>query len=112
MAVTSSIKENYLLRGRLLLEAEEAATALQEDMPYLHTALASTNPELQQACLFPSYQQLAMFAEQHKDLDLSDALELFANRYALQIAAARTSRVYDKDTMREICQRLSRLFQL
>lgn len=54
--------------------------ALQEDMPYLHTALARANPELQQACLFPSYQQLAVFAEQHHHLDLSDALELFADR--------------------------------
>lgn len=54
--------------------------AMQEDMPYLHTALAETNPELQQACLFPSYQQLALFAEQQGNLDLSDALELFAKR--------------------------------
>lgn len=53
---------------------------MQEDMPYLHTALAETNPELQQACLFPSYQQLALFAEQQGNLDLSDALELFAKR--------------------------------
>ena len=56
---------------------------VQEDMPYLHTALASASPELQQACLFPSYQQLAVFAEQHQHLDLSDALELFADRCAL-----------------------------
>ena len=56
---------------------------MQEDMPYLHTALASASPELQQACLFPSYQQLAVFAEQHQHLDLSDALELFADRCAL-----------------------------
>ena len=54
--------------------------AMQEDMPYLHTALAETNPELTQACLFPSYQQLALFAEQHGNLDLSAALELFADR--------------------------------
>ena len=50
-------------------------------MPYLHTALANTNAELQQACLFPSYQQLSLFAERHQNLDLSDALELFADRY-------------------------------
>ena len=54
--------------------------AMQEDMPYLHTALAETNPELQQACLFPTYQQLALFAEQQGNLELSDALELFAKR--------------------------------
>ena len=54
--------------------------AMQEDMPCLHTALAETNPELQRACLFPSYQQLALFAEQHGNLELSDALELFAKR--------------------------------
>ena len=60
--------------------------AVQEDMPYLHTALASANPELQQACLFPSYQQLAVFAEQHQHLDLSDALELFADRCAHMLA--------------------------
>ena len=72
----------------LLLNAPYNPVALQEDMPYLHTALACANPELQQACLFPSYQQLASFAEQHNHLDLSDALELFANRYALLIVAA------------------------
>ncbi len=54
---------------------------MQEDMPYLHTALAGANPDLQQACLFPTYKQLAIFAEQHENLDLSDALELFADRY-------------------------------
>lgn len=55
---------------------------VQEDMPYLHTMLAETNPELAQACLFPSYQQLAVFAQQHEHLGLSDALELFADRYS------------------------------
>ena len=67
----------------MLLLAESCKVqwgAMQEDMPYLHTALAETNPELQQACLFPSYQQLALFAEQQGNLDLSDALELFAKR--------------------------------
>ena len=51
-------------------------------MPYLHTMLVETNPELRQACLFPSYQQLAVFAQQHEHLGLSDALELFADRYS------------------------------
>ena len=78
-----------------LRRPQTAPLAVQEDMPYLHTALASANPELQQACLFPSYQQLAMFAEQHNHLDLSDALELFAERFAPETAAARICCLYD-----------------
>ena len=52
----------------------------QEDMAYLHTCLAAENPVLERACLFPRYQQLALFAEQHEDMNLADAIEQFAER--------------------------------
>ncbi len=52
----------------------------QADMAFLHASLEAENPVLQRACLFPRYQQLALFAEQHPDLNLADALETFADR--------------------------------
>ena len=52
----------------------------QEDMAYLHACLKAENPVLERACLFPRYQQLALFAEQHPDMNLPDALEQFADR--------------------------------
>ncbi|KAK9917692.1 hypothetical protein WJX75_007248 [Coccomyxa subellipsoidea] len=55
----------------------------EEDMAYLHTCLAAENPVLESACLFPRYQQLALFAEQHEDMNLADAIEQFAERATL-----------------------------
>lgn len=52
----------------------------QADMAFLHASLEADNPVLERACLFPRYQQLALFAEQHPDLNLADALESFADR--------------------------------
>ncbi len=53
----------------------------QADMAYLHACLGAENPALERACLFPRYQQLALFADQHPDLNLPDALEQFADRW-------------------------------
>ena len=74
-----SQKRSPQSRARLPIDVTHAA--VQEDMPYLHTALASASPELRQACLFPGYRQVAIFAEQHAHLDLSEILELFADRH-------------------------------
>jgi hypothetical protein len=60
--------------------ARESMAHAQEDMAYLHTCLAAENPVLERACLFPRYQQLALFAEQHEDMNLADAIEQFAER--------------------------------
>lgn len=49
-------------------------------MPSLHACLEAENPELERACLFPRYQQLALFAEQHPDMCFADALKHFADR--------------------------------
>ncbi|BDA48563.1 ATP-dependent RNA helicase SUV3L, mitochondrial [Coccomyxa sp. Obi] len=64
--------------------ASGQVTCLNEaDMAFLHASLEAENPVLERACLFPRYQQLALFAEQHPDLNLADALENFADRATL-----------------------------
>ncbi len=50
-------------------------------MPLLHASMEAENPPLERACLFPRYQQLALFAEQDPNMGLADALEHFADRY-------------------------------
>jgi len=56
---------------------------VQADLSHLHYSLSAENPELERACLFPRYQQLGLFAKQHPDLGLADALEQFAERWAV-----------------------------
>ena len=64
------------------LRAAESQHALlwQEDMPHLHACLEAANPRLQRACLFPRYEQLALFAEQRPGASFADALEQFAEQ--------------------------------
>ena len=51
-------------------------------MHHLHACLEAENPPLRRACLFPRYEQLALFAEQHPGVGFADALEAFAEQCA------------------------------
>ena len=44
--------------------------------------MAADNPEIQEAAIFPSFEQIAMLANQEPGLSLAKAIELFAERYA------------------------------
>ena len=67
--------------GETVCEIEEMCVA-QEDVQHLHACLEADNPPLQRACLFPRYEQLALFAEQHPGAGFADALEAFAEQCA------------------------------
>ena len=49
-------------------------------MPYLHMAMAQQTPDVEQACLFPRFEQLALFADQNPEHSLASALRAFADR--------------------------------
>eukprot|EP00884_Botryococcus_braunii_P009866 jgi/Botrbrau1/18881/Bobra.177_2s0040.1 len=55
----------------------------KEDMPKLREAMKSSVEPLEQACLFPRFQQLALFATQKEHLLFSAALEEFVESASL-----------------------------
>ncbi|KAK9809601.1 hypothetical protein WJX73_006619 [Symbiochloris irregularis] len=55
-----------------------------EDLPILRHAVASPTPELEAACLFPRFEQLATFAGQHPHMRFSDVLQAFAEQASLR----------------------------
>ena len=63
--------------GWVLLSFEHYA---QEDMPFLKEAMAADNHVIQQASIFPTFEQVALLASQEPDLSLHDAINAFAER--------------------------------
>lgn len=53
---------------------------MQEDMPRLREAMQSSSPPLSKACLFPSFERLAVFAHQRERSSFSETLEEFVDR--------------------------------
>ena len=67
-------------------DAQSYFAGPQADLGYMRTCLAEANPPVERACLFPRYEQLALFAEQHPGASFADALEAFAARYGTESA--------------------------
>ena len=54
--------------------------ALQDDMHYLRMAMMQQNPDVERACLFPRYEQIALFMHQNPCHSLPTALQAFAGK--------------------------------
>ena len=64
----------------LAVERVDSALALQDDMHYLRLAMTEQNPDVERACLFPRYEQIALFMHQNPHHSLASALQAFAGK--------------------------------
>lgn len=53
---------------------------LQEDLAELKAAMRASEAEVSKAILFPTFEQMALYASQHPQLSFAAAMEQFAER--------------------------------
>ena len=53
---------------------------LQADLGNLKVAMTQEVPPVEQACLFPRFEQIALFIHQHPQHSLPSTLQVFADR--------------------------------